>query len=101
MPFDQPFPRSFVDSSVRQFAPAASGLYGISNASGWLFIGESDNICESLLAHLRDSGASLFQQRPTGFVFETCDPGARAARQSRLIFEYNPSCNGRQSRRRP
>jgi hypothetical protein len=93
MPFEQPFPRSFTTSSVRMHAPALSGVYGISSALEWIFIGETDNIQETLLGHLRKLDTSLLERQPTGFVFEVCDRARRPARQGRLIFEYEPACN--------
>ena len=89
MPFDRNFPRSFSAVSIRQHAPAYSGVYGLSNARGWVYIGESDNIHESLLAHL------ISAEEATGFVFETCTPAMRARRQDRLIQEYEPARNRR------
>jgi hypothetical protein len=91
MPFEQFTPRSFTLGSVRAHAPAASGIYGVSNALEWIYIGESDNIQAALL-HLRADSA-LLQRSPTGFVFELCSPAARQARQVRLISEYGPVCN--------
>ncbi len=89
MPFDRNYPRSFSALSIRQHAPAYSGVYGLSNARGWVYIGESDNIRESLLAHLPSAGDA------TGFVFEICEPAVRAQRQGRLIQEYQPARNRR------
>lgn len=91
MPFDPALPRSFTDNAVRQFAPPVSGLYGLSNARNWLFIGETDNIRESLLGHLRQPDAALSLAPPTGFVFEACERAARAARHQRLVREYAPA----------
>ena len=92
MPFEQFTPRSFTPVSVRANAPAASGIYGISNAREWIYIGETDNIQASLLSGLQRD--SLLQQRgPTGFVFELCAPAGRLARHGRLILEYGPVCN--------
>jgi hypothetical protein len=76
---------------VRRNAPAASGIFGVSNASEWIYIGESDDIRASLL-HLQGDSA-LLNRGPTGFVFELCSPAARLARQVRLIGEYEPVCN--------
>lgn len=75
-----------------------SGVYGISNAREWIYIGESDNIQEALLNHLMGSDTSLLQRVPTGFVFEPCESGTRPSRQDRLVFEYEPTCNRRSSR---
>lgn len=93
MPFEQLTPRQFTPGGVRTYAPALSGVYGISNAQEWIYIGETDNIQEALLAHLRDAGASLMQRRPAGFVYEVCELAHRPGRQDRLVIEYSPACN--------
>jgi len=93
MPFDQPTPRSLTPVSIRANAPIASGIYGISNAREWIYIGESDNIQGTLLNHLRQLDTSLMKRRPTGFVFEVCDRANRPVRQDRLVVEYEPTCN--------
>jgi hypothetical protein len=97
MPFNRPFPRSFTTSSIRDHAPAVSGVYGISNAAEWIYIGESDNIQEALLGHLQGSSKPVLTRSATGFVFEICEWTKRPARQDRLIFEYEPACNRHRS----
>jgi hypothetical protein len=81
------------------FAPAVPGLYGISSAREWIYIGESENIQAALLAHLCATGEPLMKRQPTGFVFEVCARAARPGRQDRLILEYEPFLNRRQPRR--
>jgi hypothetical protein len=93
MPFSQGFPRTFTASSVRKHAPTTSGLYGISNAREWIYIGETDNIQETLLGHLREWDTSGLRTEPAGFVFEVCDRANRPSRQDRLVLEYEPTCN--------
>jgi hypothetical protein len=93
MPFMPSFPRSFTELSVREHAPALSGVYGISNASEWVYIGVSDNIREALLKHLQETSTLLVTRRPTGFSYETCDRAGRLARQDQLVLEYEPFCN--------
>jgi excinuclease UvrABC nuclease subunit len=85
-------PRSFNASAIREHAPARSGVYGISNAQEWIYIGESDNIRETLMDHLADAGPSR-QLRPTGFVYEVCEREVRISRQDRLVLEYEPVRN--------
>jgi hypothetical protein len=94
MPFDQLIPRPFTSGSVQMYAPVASGVYGISNSREWIYIGATENIQGTLLAHLLDGSSSLMKHAPTGFVFEVCTPGRRPARQDRLVTEYGPTCNG-------
>lgn len=93
MPFQQPIPRALTVTSVQTHAPAESGLYGISSAREWIYIGETDNIQGTLLVHLQDLETPLMRRRPTGFVFEVCHAGTRLARQDRLVLEYEPVCN--------
>jgi hypothetical protein len=92
MPFSPFLPRSLTAVSVSSSAPPASGIYGISNAREWIYIGQTDNIRATLLGHLREHSA-LMKEQPTGYVFELCDPAARSARQDRLVFEYEPRYN--------
>ncbi len=98
MPFEHLMPRSFVPGSIQAYAPMASGVYGISNAREWIYIGETDDIRAALLTHFSQDDSSVMKSKPAGFVFEVCDSGRRCARQDRLIHEYGPTHN-RQSER--
>jgi hypothetical protein len=93
MPFNQFTPRTFAVDAVRTYAPATSGVYGISNAREWIYIGETDNIQGALLGHLHGIQTALMKREPTGFVFEVCEEARRSSRQDRLIGEYGPVCN--------
>ena len=95
MPFANVAPYSFSPSSVRNNAPAASGIYGLSNSREWVFVGETDDIRESLLVHLQESHTHLTNRAPTGFTFELCVASGRSARQDRLVLELEPVCNRR------
>jgi hypothetical protein len=98
MPFEQHIPRPFTPVAVRAFAPAASGVYGISNAREWIYIGTTDDIQAALMRHMSESDTSLMQRNPTGFVFEVCAAMLHVARQNRLVLEYEPVCNRRSSK---
>jgi hypothetical protein len=93
MPFDPAFPRPFLASEVRAHVPAVSGVFGISNAGEWIYIGETANLQAALLSLLQRPNTRLPQQIPTGFVFEICDTANRPARQQCLVREYRPSGN--------
>jgi len=101
MPFGQITPRPFTPNAIRMYSPSTSGVYGISNAREWIYIGEADDIQGALLAQLEDTRATLMRHEPTGFVYEECASGRRLARQDRLVIEYEPACNrqGSASRR--
>jgi hypothetical protein len=84
---------SFTPRSIRQNAPQSSGVYGISNAKEWVFIGSSEDLQASLVDHLESVGSTLMARTPTGFIFEPCPVGACVARRDRLIAELKPVCN--------
>jgi hypothetical protein len=95
MPFYQRIPRPFLKAAVQTYAPKTSGVYGITNAAEWVYIGETDDIQAALLAHLQQSDTPEMKRLPTGFVFESCDLSVRSSRQDRLVTEYQPFCNRR------
>jgi hypothetical protein len=95
VPFDGCAPRPFNTKSVHTYVPCRSGVYGVSNAREWIYIGETDNLQRALAGHLQESDTTLMSRNPTGFVFEECDALARVKRQDRLVFEYEPYCNRR------
>lgn len=78
------------EANVKLNAPAASGVYALYN-NGWVYVGESQDIRNRLLEHLRD--ARIMGYRPTGFVFELLPAGARVARQDALIAQLRPAAN--------
>ena len=69
------------------------GVYGLSNAREWVFVGVADDIRATLMGHLQERNTALKSHAPTGFTFEICHPSQRAARLSRLVAEYAPVCN--------
>jgi hypothetical protein len=95
MPFDRPVRCLLTELGVQAYAPPAPGLYGLSNAREWIYIGETDNIQCTLLGHLQDTDTSVMKRQPTGFVFEVCEQARQSVRQDRLVLEYEPICNRR------
>jgi hypothetical protein len=83
---------SFSLTSIRQNAPTSPGVYGISNANEWIFIGSSEDVRAALLLHLNSAGTELLARMPTGFVFEPSTSQTRHVRQQRLIAELKPIC---------
>jgi hypothetical protein len=93
MPFARHSGYSFSAASVRQNAPAWGGIYGLSNANGWVFVDTAENIQAALLDHLVKFHAASDSYRATGFTFEVCDVGQRDSRCDRLIAELHPVLN--------
>ena len=93
MPFENAGNRSFTMISVDKNAPAASGVYGLSNARQWIYVGETDNIQAELFKHLRSPSDFLRSQQPSGFTYELRPAEERVRRQNELVFELEPVGN--------
>ena len=93
MPFEGYGGFTFSPVSVQRNAPALPGVYGLSNAKEWIYVGAAPNIQAALIAHLRETNTALRSLSPTGFTFELCDAWHQAARQTRLVGELAPVCN--------
>jgi hypothetical protein len=79
------------EASIRLNAPAQSGVYALYHATGWVYIGESQNIQNRLEEHMRDQ--RIMNHRPIGFCFELHPAASRVARQDALILSLKPSAN--------
>lgn len=95
MPFARHTGFSFTAFSIRQNAPAWGGIYGLSNAQGWIYIHAADDIRAALLDHLNERNPTVDFRSATGFTFELCEPAERGQRCGRLIEELRPLVRGR------
>jgi len=93
MSFQNHGARAFTITSVHKNAPAASGVYGLSSAREWIYIGEAEDVQGRLLEHLRERHTFQKTGIPTGFTFELCASESRVARQESLVRELRPACN--------
>ena len=93
MPFTNHASRAFTLTSVERNAPAASGVYGLSNSRQWIYVGETADIQAELLMHIRYPHEFLRDHSPSGFTFELSSAEHRIERQNRLIFELEPAGN--------
>jgi hypothetical protein len=93
MPFTRHSGFAFSPVSIQRNAPPVHGVYGISNAREWVFVGRADDIQSALLNHQRESGTDISSHGATGFTFEVCDPARSPERHRRLVAEYRPVCN--------
>jgi hypothetical protein len=92
LPFEGYGGFSFSLASVLRNAPALPGVYGLSNAQKWIFIGAAGNVQAALLAHLRERDTEISRYSPKGFTFEVCEAEHHEGRRSRLISELTPAC---------
>lgn len=95
MPFENHGNRSFTGISIGNNAPRASGVYGLADARGWIYVGETSDIQGELLALLERPHSFLREHPPSGFTYELRDPGQRIGRQNELVLELEPIGNRR------
>ena len=59
--------------SVRQTARPLPGVYALSNAREWVFLGAADDVQVALRVRLIEPGERLRTAAPTSFTLELCD----------------------------
>jgi hypothetical protein len=79
--------------SVNQNVPAASGVYGLSNARQWIYVGEAADIQAELFGHLQHPNTFLREHAPSGFTYELSSQQHRAGRRDQLVYELQPIGN--------
>ena len=77
--------------SICLHAPTKSGVYLLHNSSRCLYIGDSDNIRQTLLQHLRDHNSAITLFDPDGFSFELQPEASRVRRKDHLTSELEPA----------
>ncbi|HEY1219091.1 MAG: hypothetical protein ABSE42_15280 [Bryobacteraceae bacterium] len=93
MPFENHGNRPFNAISVDKNAPAASGVYGLSNAREWIYVGESANIHAELRKQLQSPNQALREHTASGFTYELSASEQRIERQNQLVRELRPIGN--------
>ena len=78
---------------ISEHAPNTSGVYAIFREGLWIYIGETDDIRDSLLNHFDNPDRCMARYGPTGFSFELWPPGKRVERYDDLVSELSPPCN--------
>ena len=79
--------------SITQNAPPVSGVFMIYSWDACVFVGESDDICASLLEIYYEANPCLAKKHLTHFSFELAPPEARGTLQCECIGELGPACN--------
>jgi hypothetical protein len=80
--------------AVQDKAPNMSGVYTIYTSRRWLYVGQSEDIKESLFRHLNEPDACFSRVGPLSFSFEVVSAAERAGRQQALIAALAPTCQG-------
>ena len=91
MPWTSKFGLRFNESSIHTNVPSRPGVFGIYNATGWLFIAKSTDLRNSLHNCFVQRNALWPDASPSGFTFEPCEPAKSEELRDQLILEYSPS----------
>lgn len=86
--------------SITRNVPPLSGVYAIFSRTDCMFVGESDDICASLLEHYFEADRGLDERELTHFTFELASSETRVERQNDYIRQLAPLCDlgGKSSR---
>lgn len=99
MPYEEGKTYAFAYKAVQEQAPSASGVYTLYTSRRWVYVGETDDIQQSLFRHLNEQNSASEQHPdmdrfgPLSFSFETSPAADRVALQQGLIAELKPACN--------
>ena len=95
---------SYFEANVREYAPAAGGVYRLINKSGdkyfIFYVGKSDNLRRRLLEHLSPSEPDVCIKRHLrdyGCFFRFIELSSIAKRdltEQEQIDKWEPDCNG-------
>lgn len=81
---------SFTQLSIILHAPARAGIYLLRTSARCIYIGESENIRKSLLAHLHGDNPWIIVWAPNRFSFELCSNGSKTELKNELQARLLP-----------
>ncbi len=93
MPWSSPHGHRFTSATILANAPRQPGVYGLYSAEGWVFIGKSKNLQQSLFQCLDKKRQYFWPDEPNAYAFELCAPDQCDDRQGELILEFYPRRN--------
>jgi hypothetical protein len=85
MSWMKPRSHSFTQLSIFLQVPAKSGVYVLHNFTRCIYIGESDNLRNTLQQHLRGDNPWISLWEPSGVSFEIWPKSDRRERKNHLI----------------
>ena len=92
MPWTMAHGFKFTRKSITR-VPNESGVFGLYNEGGWVFIESCSNLQEALLRYLDKSLEYFWPDEPDGYTFEICDAAESEEKRDKLILEYYPGQN--------
>ncbi|HYL82378.1 MAG TPA: hypothetical protein VEU07_16290 [Candidatus Acidoferrum sp.] len=83
---------AYVLDTITRKAPVMSGVYTLFSHEACLHVGESDDICASLLEHYYEYDPWLSDKEITHFSFDLAPPQMRGALLIDRIQQLGPTC---------
>ena len=93
MPWSTPHGHKFTSAAILTNVPKQPGVYGLYGGEGWVFIGKSDNLQQTLFQCLDKRRQYFWPNEPDAFTFELCSVEESHQRQGDLILEFYPLRN--------
>jgi predicted GIY-YIG superfamily endonuclease len=81
---------SFTHLSIMLHAPAQSGVYLLRTSSRCIYVGDTDDLRKTLLAHLRGDIPWITLWAPRRFSFIACSERQRADLKAEAIERWRP-----------
>ena len=78
--------------AVQDKVPNESGVYAIYSPQRWLYVGESDDLKQSLYRHLNEPSACMTRRGALSFSFEVVASAQRLDRHQALVTALSPTC---------
>lgn len=82
---------SFTYFSIFLHAPVKPGIYAIRSANRWIYVGETDNIRESLHRHVQGDNPWIAVWEPSAFCYEMCLDDSRVQKKNQLVAQLRPA----------
>jgi hypothetical protein len=86
---------SYTLDTITRKAPVVSGVYTLFSRGECLYVGESDDICASLLQQYYEYNPCLNDKEITHFTFDLVPPNVRGAMLMDRIRQLGPTCTPR------
>jgi hypothetical protein len=86
---------SYTLGTITRNAPVVSGVYTLFGRGECLYVGESDDICASLLEHYYNYNPCLNDKEITHFTFDLVPSNVRGALLIDRIRQLDPNCTPR------
>lgn len=93
MPWHNKESYPFTREGIEENAPSGGGVYVLFDQQRFTYVGESDDVRQSLVRHLEGDDTWINAWAPPFFSYELYPASARVARHGALIRELKPACN--------